>query len=304
MKLITLAGGLPTESAIGKAHDELVSMTIEPGSAIVFYLLGNYTYRYEQADGGLALPVPLYNGHHLLRDIGVVADKVMKSLVSTLVPLLGCRSDVLVVVIPPIPRYVSGGCCTEIGHSTNTGKPDYKLSMVNKITHLRKILRGELKLNGSSLTRYWVVDAVTDLSSSSVGKADPQGSVSSLCEIFTTDNLHLTKLGYTRLAGSIADAAQTANKKQSTADCIITGETRQFYWRGFTSLHGGKRAAHSASTYRKGGGHSGGPIRGGPMPERPPPVQGSRWPERPEIKKWSDMSSSSKRKRWKFFFCI
>ena len=94
MKLITLTGGLPTESAIGKAHDELVSMTIQPGSAIVFDLLGNYTYRYEQADGGLALPVPLSNGHHLLGDIGVVADKVMKSLLSTLVPLLGCQSDV------------------------------------------------------------------------------------------------------------------------------------------------------------------------------------------------------------------
>ena len=148
----------------------------------------------------------------------------------------------------------------ETGHSTNTGKPDYKLSMVNKISHLRKILRGEL--NGSSLTRYWVVDSVTDLSSSSVGKADPQVSVSALGEMFTTDNVHLTTLGYTRLAGSIADAAQTAKNKQSTADCIITGKTRQFYWRGFTSLHGGKRAAHSAGTYRQSGRHTGGPIRG------------------------------------------
>ena len=261
VKIVTLAGGLPTESAIGKVHDELVSMSIQPGSAIVFDLLGNYTYRYEQADGGLALPVPLYNGHHLLGDIDVVADKAMKSLLSTLVPLLGCRSDVPVVVIPPIPRYICGGCCTEPGHSTNTGNRDYTLIMVNKVAHLRKILRGELK--GSSLMRYWVVDAVTDLSSSSVGKADPQGSVSALADMFTSDNVHLTKLGYTRLAGSIADAAQTANKKQSTADCIITGETRQFYWRGFTSLHGGKRAAHSASTHRQGGGQTGGPTRGG-----------------------------------------
>ena len=120
--VVTLLGELPAENPIEKAKGDLTSMTIEPGSAIVFALPGNYTYCYEQAVGGLVLLVPLPIGHHLLGDIGVVSDRALKSLMPSLLSLIGCRSDVPVVNVPPIPRFIQGGYCTQPGHSTNVGK--------------------------------------------------------------------------------------------------------------------------------------------------------------------------------------
>ena len=260
VRLITLTGGLPTESSIEAAKTELLSTAIEPGTVVVFDLLGNYTYRYEQADGGMVLPVPLQGGHHLLGDIGVISDRTLKLLLSSLLPLFTCLSKVPIVIVPPIPRYIRGGCCEETGHSTNVGKPDYKEKMVACISHLRKILRGEL--TGTNLEMYWVPDIIAELCSPAVGKDNPSATADTLTALFSVDNVHLTPLGYIRLARSLADAGSSANNKQSTADCVIAGEKKRFFWRGFTSSHSGTRPSHSASGYRHRGQESGGPTRG------------------------------------------
>ena len=261
VRLIQLTGGLPTESAIEAAKIELLSTAIEPGTAVIFDLLGNYTYRYAQADGDMVLPVPLQGGHHLLGDIGVVSDRKLKQLVSNLLPLFGCLSNVPIVIVPSIPRYIKGGCCEEPGHSTNIGKQEYKDKMVAAISHLRKTLRGEL--TGSNLERYWVLDVIGELCSPAIGKDDPRAVADNLTALFSADNVHLTSLGYIRLARSLADSLSSASKKSGTADCIIAGEKKRFFWRGFTSSHGGTRPSHSASGYRHRGHESGGPTRGG-----------------------------------------
>ena len=261
VRLIQLTGGLPTESAIEAAKIELLSTAIEPGTAVIFDLLGNYTYRYAQADGDMVLPVPLQGGHHLLGDIGVVSDRKLKQLVSNLLPLFGCLSNVPIVIVPSIPRYIKGGCCEEPGHSTNIGKQEYKDKMVAAISHLRKTLRGEL--TGSNLERYWVPDVIGELCSPAIGKDDPRAVADNLTALFSADNVHLTSLGYIRLARSLADSISSASKKSGTADRIIAGEKKRFFWRGFTSSHGGTRPSHSASGYRHRGHESGGPTRGG-----------------------------------------
>ena len=110
-----------------------------------------------------------------------------------------------------------------------------------------------------------MMDFVADLSSPAAGKDDLTATIDKLCELFTVDNVHLTTLGYARLAGGTAGAVSLANKKQNTADCMISGEKQRFFWRGFTSAHGGKRSSHSASLYtlyRQRAAAGGGPARG------------------------------------------
>ena len=81
-------------------------------------------------------------------------------------------------------------------------------------------------------------------------------------------------LRYTRLAKSIIESATTTAKKLlDTADCSVAGVKQSFYWRGFCSVRGGTRTAHSATSYKarasqsgsRGGSSSAGfhPYRGG-----------------------------------------
>ena len=74
--------------------------------------------------------------------------------------------------------------------------------------------------------------------------------------MYCSDNVHLTTVGYTRLVAGITDSVKLACNKQNTADIIITGEKQKYYWRGFVSTHGGKRSAHSATSYKMRTGHS------------------------------------------------
>ena len=148
VKLVTIPGNIMSDSAIEATKKELAGLSVDPCTAIVYDLFGKFTYRYVQEDGGLVLPVPIMGGHYLLGDITVCSDNSFKSLVSKIVSLITVNI-VPSVVLPPIPRYIAGGCCTEDGHSTNEGKVGFPEEMVSKIANLRKVLKGEL--TGSTL---------------------------------------------------------------------------------------------------------------------------------------------------------
>ena len=76
--------------------------------------------------------------------------------------------------------------------------------------------------------------------------------------LFTPDCVHLTNLGYTRLARCIIESVNTAAKKKSnTAECTVVGVKQLFYCRGFCSVQGGTRAAYSATSYKARAGQSG-----------------------------------------------
>ena len=107
-----------------------------------------------------------------------------------LVPIFGYQSTVPVVIVPPIPGYISGGCCLEDGHSTNTGIEGYKEDMIDKAGHLRKLLRGEL--SGSTLTNYWVQDVIADLSSAGLTTGNKTEVVNAIGDLYCSDNVHLT----------------------------------------------------------------------------------------------------------------
>ena len=55
VRVISLLGGLPTSASITDLQRQLSEKPLEPGTTVVFDLLGNFTYRYEQEDGGMAL---------------------------------------------------------------------------------------------------------------------------------------------------------------------------------------------------------------------------------------------------------
>ena len=123
--------------------------------------------------------------------------------------------------------------------------------------HLRKLLRKEL--SASSIKGYWVPDVVDELAGSCAAAAVPvTEKVEALKDLFTPDCVHLNSLGYTRLSKCIIESANTAAKRLlDTADCSVAGVKLSFYWRGFCSVRGGTRTAHSATSYKARAGQSG-----------------------------------------------
>ena len=171
---------------------------MEPGTTVVFDIFGNFTYRYEQDDGGMSLPVPIQSVHHMFGKVGVCTDDMFKRVVTKLVSVLGQLSPVPCVVLPPIPRYLTGGCCDDSTHASNVGKTGEDSAMVEKLMHMRQLLRRELA--ASKCTNYWVPDVLEHLSATAVGGTAPvQLKSQQLKELFSSDNVHLNGLGYTRL---------------------------------------------------------------------------------------------------------
>ena len=118
------------------------------------------------------------------------------------------------------------------------------------------------ELAGSSLSNYWVLDLLNDLATAttggSVGVAE---SALELASLFLGDNVHLTPVGYAKLAVSIVSSIDNAMKKLLESECVVTSTVRNFYWRGFTSRRGSARQKTTQSNLKMRGGW-GGPGRG------------------------------------------
>ena len=158
VRVISLKGGLLTTSAIEELGDQLTGLGEAPGTAVVFDVFGNFTFRYEQEDGGMSLLVPIQGGHHMLGKIGVCTDVMFKSLVSKLIPVFGLVSSLPCVVLPAVPRYIAGRCCMDSAHAYKAGTQGKVQILVEQLMHLRKLLRNELST--SSIKGYWVPNVV------------------------------------------------------------------------------------------------------------------------------------------------
>ena len=53
---------------------------------MVFDLLGSFSYRFEKADGNMALPIWLGGKPHLLGKVEVCSDRTFKDMVTKLIP--------------------------------------------------------------------------------------------------------------------------------------------------------------------------------------------------------------------------
>ena len=84
----------------------------------------------------------------------VCKDQNLKDLIAKLILVLSTHGEIPKVILPAIPRYISGGCCQETTHASNSQEEGHAVDMIAKVAHLRTVLRGELA--GSSLTNYWV----------------------------------------------------------------------------------------------------------------------------------------------------
>ena len=242
-----LPGTIPDNASINALISTLPHK-LEPGTALIFDLFGNFSYRFEQADGSMALPILLGGKYHLLGRVGVCSDAAFKTLVQNLASLFAIAPDTPKVILPPIPRYISGSCCDIAGHGDNAGTAEHARLMTEKVAHLRKLLRTEL--GNSNLEGYWVPDILSGLVPRSEGGETPlEDSAAELGSLFGGDNVHLTPHAYAKLAETVTRGVGEAVKKSMQSECQVTGEKKRFYWRGFSSARGSTKRVNTPALY-------------------------------------------------------
>ena len=74
---------------------------------------------------------------------------MLKSAIKKILPLVNSISGPK-IIRPPLPRFVSCGCCGESSHARNVGSEGHGDDFKKKNVHLRKVVKTEL--TGSSLS--------------------------------------------------------------------------------------------------------------------------------------------------------
>jgi hypothetical protein len=134
-------GWLATDENSATLIKELEKLSLPPGFAVIMDLLGNATCRYEQFDGSTALPYKDLKGWHYAGNITVCPDNNFKQILTALTPIFLSAQNNLKVIFPPMPRCLTGGCCSDPGHSTNVREEVYGTALLDKLTALRGMVK-------------------------------------------------------------------------------------------------------------------------------------------------------------------
>jgi len=213
-----------------KIAEEIGSLGLNDAAAI-FTIGSNCFYRFSQVDGGSALPVMLGGRAHMPGNLTVATASQLKRVVDAGKSVLTALNNIPTVVIPPLPRYLNGGCCGDLDHAPNVRDPDHGKKVMEQVAHARKLIKDQL----AGKNNVWVAEA---------GKmtGDDPGSAADQSQIFggflATDNVHLNNHGFNRLLIEV-DRCIKKLREKDTAEISVPGRPRKtYFWRGFMSLNG------------------------------------------------------------------
>jgi hypothetical protein len=249
---LTKRGWIATKTNVAVALESLLATdSNRDNSVLVFDLFSNFVHRYRQCDDTLSLPYRAGNGYHMGGDIEVVTDSCFKTVVELTFPLLAAHPNAAKIVIPPSPRFLFTGCCTEKTHSCNVGTPGHAQSLLEKVQRLRKILKNYVASSG--LKNCWVLETCYMVDSPT--EMTMEELLPRLKNSCARDGVHFTTMGYVNTAKVVTKTAMyLLNKKtanSSTATNTVPGHGRTtHYWRGFTSPVGSAKPSFSATGYR------------------------------------------------------
>ena len=165
--------------------------------------------------------------------------------------LLKAIRDVAKVVVPPLPRYMFGGCCKSLGHSTNTSDTDHPTKTLANHIRQRKCITQLITLGGQKKVK--VLDFVGVFCAD---QSPPENKAEILRHFTANDNVHLTPAGYSKLADKITEESLALLSHGIVA---LAGTHRKDIsnrpprvWRGFVSTPGFGRVSDLHKTWGRG----------------------------------------------------
>jgi hypothetical protein len=268
---LTKPGWMITEKNLESLKNELSALSHMEDTAVIFDIFGNSAYKFKHVDGTLVLPFRVGGGYHFLGDISMDSDGKIGELISQAKPVFCAVKDLLCLIMPPNPRYVFNGCCTDRSHSTNLGSDSYPSQILEAALHFRKILKTAL-VGSEEMGRFWVTDTLACLGT--IPASMPE-KLEALRPAIGQDGVHFTDFGrfhvFNNLAKTIIGLQEgTVGKppKPAEAAASISVTGRRFFWRGFSSDRGStSRPSHRGVSGTRGRGEGrgrgGGATRGG-----------------------------------------
>jgi hypothetical protein len=238
---LTSPGWIATPDNVSALLEKLNSITCSNSDRLVLDLYGNLSYRFRQFDGTVSLPYKSDGRYHLAGDVVACPIAVFKKIVESTSPLFTAKKYCSIVVVPPLPRYLYGGCCRLAGHCSNVSKQDHPGKLLGEVTGLRNCLKQHIA--GLGLVNCRVLD--TCCVASCTPTADLQTRVSALKEVTAKDHIHFTAEGYANL---VQQVLSTRNPPQTTPSHRL--DAKKYYWRGFRSTVGAISVAGSARSAR------------------------------------------------------
>jgi hypothetical protein len=246
---VTCPGRMVSAAAVEQILNQLRGKEVPAEAVVVFDLLGNSSFRWEHEDGTLVTAVKVDGGYHMQGPATVCSDDTFKKLIQIIMPVIQDAAVLGKVFVPPLPRYVYGGCCTNSTHCSNAKEDTHSFDMLRKVDHLRALLKGELARHG--VVKHWVMDGWKDLVG--VKGQNRDEDMTSLRHVTGTDNVHFTKEGYENLAAAIHATINTRRSvsaaRSNVAGTEAAGKKQQYFWRGFVSPTGSSRPKFTATSY-------------------------------------------------------
>jgi len=201
--------------------------------------------------------------HHLLGDLEIVQEGPFKVLVSKLMDIFALNKNAIKIILPPLPRYVTGSCCDDVGHANNSRDPVKAISLCKKVGGLRRILKEQVVKSG--IEKVWIPDIMGGLLGDGEGSGlNGKDLIKGAGGIFSKDNVHLSQLGFEKITGLIIGGIEKIVNKSDAAAVLPNAGAGKYYWCGFCSERGATKAHHAppGQPSRGRGQYSGG-WRGG-----------------------------------------
>jgi len=258
-------GWAATPENIETLAAKLDQLTVGPDTVVIFDLFGNTTYRYREFDGSISMIKKRENGYHAEGPVTIAEDFSLKNIVEGVGKILKSKPECFRVIVPPLPRYLFSGCCSNNDHCTNLGEEGHAKKLLGRIEHARGVIKGALVRSG--IERFWLVDGVGLLAGGSGTGCSAISDPESLRRYLGADGVHLSQEGYRRVADGLLKIAAEKHASPPKKD----PENRGAYWRGFLSPVGSLERTRP-------GGESGQGAAGGRWPSGRERQYGGRHP--------------------------
>jgi hypothetical protein len=198
----------------------------------VFDLFGNSSVRFEQFDGTTSLPFRSNGKYHLGGKVVVTPPEIFRRVVENVLPVLKAKGSKPCLILPPLPRYLFAGCCSDRGHCSNMHKKGYQEEIMGGFIQLRANLIRLLVSSG--LTNFKVMDSCCATNCPLTASVSER--IGELRKVTSKDGVHFIDDGYR----NIAERCTRCISATLSDDCKPTCSRKPtvHFWRGFRSPKG------------------------------------------------------------------
>jgi len=203
----TVAGWKPNAESIPvimrKMERALDLCTDKSAVVVVFQLFDNCSYFSRAEDGSMTPAKKKADGKFHVEGASILAPKETQYLTfKQILPIIEKVPAVRKVILSPLPRYWDKKCCSSSRHITNFGEAEYQKNLESSIFECKNNLRAFCFRHG--------IRDIRVLGSWQLVKRE--------AGIFAADPVHLTEMGYNKLAEGVIEVVKDMEKKRASSD--------------------------------------------------------------------------------------